>query len=106
MTHGAGMSSVKAKSVSPSGTVFLTMVIEPRWVLEYVHVQFSPSLRAIATEEPVGVAVPPFAEVTLQTTPSNPQPAGIGVSLSVYVWRSVMSGKTLVLAEVPSSTSE
>ena len=37
------MSSVKVKSWAPLGTVSLTIVIEPRWVLVKVQVSDSPA---------------------------------------------------------------
>src|SRR5690242_1515079 len=49
---------------------------------------------------------PPLGEVTAHVTAPNDHPLGMGVSLTVYVWKVVMFPKIFVFAEVPSSTSE
>src|SRR6476661_10207648 len=59
----------------------------------------------LATPVPIlTVELPPFGLVTLQTRFVRFQPEGIGVSVTVYVWKLVMFEKTLVFAAVPSST--
>src|SRR6478672_4703272 len=59
----------------------------------------------LATPVPIlTVELPPFGLVTLQTRFVRFQPDGIGVSVTVYVWKLVMFEKTFVFAVVPSST--
>jgi hypothetical protein len=49
---------------------------------------------------------PPLPLVAEHEIESKPHPAGMGVSLTVYVASARMLPKSLVFAEVPSSTSE
>src|SRR5437867_62168 len=49
---------------------------------------------------------PPLGLVTEHATESNPQPAGIEDSLTLYVVKVEMSENSFVFAVVPSSTSE
>ena len=89
-------------------TCFFTTRVAGSWLLVNVQVQFSPSSMLMVTVVPLGLALPPFGEVTLQLMESSAHPEGIGPSVIVYppAGKTVILLKTLVFALVPSATSE
>ena len=71
----------------------------------YLQVTISPSWRLIVVCAPLTVWVPPLGLATEHTTLVSDQFVGIGVSVTVYVWKFVMFVNARVLsAGVPSST--